>query len=481
MDLQKIKYKNLNYFRYGQIGADFIVTNEAGDYVWLSKDEFNKFIENKLDDSSEPYLTLYQNNFIKNNEDINHLVDKYRTKKQFLASGPCLHVLVVTLRCNQNCIYCHASAQDASRKDLDMSLNTAKKAVTMIFKTTSQFIDIEFQGGEPLLNWPVVKFVIAEAKKINKKAKKILKIKLVSNFGLMTEEKYKYLVRNKVYLCTSLDGPKFLHNQNRPIKKINNSHENIVRWVKKINKDSKLKKKNYTQEMVALTTISRFSLSKHKEIINEYIRLGYSSIFLRPLNPYGFAKNVWGKIGYTADDFIKFYKQALDYIIKINLSGKFFEEKFAKIFLVKILSDRDPNMMETRSPCGAGIGQLAYNFNGDIYTCDEGRMMSMMGDENFKLGNVFQNTYEEIVTSPVTRSVCSASCLDFLPGCDSCVFNPYCGVCPIYNYFEQGNIFGQMPKNDRCLINKAILNLIFNKLKDKKIKRIFENWLKSDQ
>lgn len=478
MNLKKIEYKNLNYFRYGQIGTDFIVTNEAGDYVFLSKNEFNKFIENKLDKKNEPYLSLYQNNFIKENKNIDHLINKYRTKKEFLSAGPCLHILVVTLRCNQNCIYCHASAQDVSRTDLDMSQATAKKAIEMIFKTTSKFVDIEFQGGEPLLNWPVIKFVIEEAKRINKKVKKNLAIKLVSNFGLMTEEKYKYLINNKVGLCTSLDGPKYLHDQNRPAKKSGNSHENIAKWIKRFNKDyPTLRKKDYIWKMAALTTISRFSLSKHKEIVDEYIKLGYSNIFLRPLDPFGFSKNIWDKIGYTASDFIKFYKQAFDYIIKINLSGKFFEEKFAKMFLVKILSDHDPNMMETRSPCGAGIGQLAYNFNGDVYTCDEGRMMSMMGDENFKLGNVLENTYEEIVTSPVTRSVCTASCLDFLPGCESCVYNPYCGVCPIYNYFEHGNIFGQMPKNDHCLINKAILNLIFTKLKDKKIKKIFQNWL----
>jgi len=63
-------------------------------------------------------------------------------------------------------------------------------------------------------------------------------------------------------------------------------------------------------------------------------------------------------------------------------------EKAAVTFLKKIMTEEDPNHLDFRSPCGAGIGQLAYNYNGKVYTCDEGRMMSMMNDESFCLGNV---------------------------------------------------------------------------------------------
>ena len=224
-------------------------------------------------------------------------------------------------------------------------------------------------------------------------------------------------------------------------------------------------------------TASRFSLSYPKQIIDEYLKLGFDDFYLRPLNPFGFSKNIFKKIGYGADEYIKFYKTALNYIIKLNLKGKRVREKMARTFLIKILTDKDPNHLDFRSPCGAGIGQLAYNYNGDVYTCDEGRMLSMMGDESFKLGNVGKNTYQEIVGSPVVRTLCMASCLENQPHCADCVYKPYCGVCPIYNYSEQGNIFGQMPTNDRCKINLAILDFLFEKMEDERIEKIFKEWV----
>jgi len=91
---------------------------------------------------------------------------------------------------------------------------------------------------------------------------------------------------------------------------------------------------------------------------------------------------------------------------------------------------------------------------------------------------VHENNYKDIITSPIVRTMCTASCLDGLAGCSNCVFKPYCGVCPIYNYSKQGNIFGQMPNNDRCAINKAILSYLFEKLEDKKAKKVLEGWVK---
>ena len=104
--------------------------------------------------------------------------------------------------------------------------------------------------------------------------------------------------------------------------------------------------------------------------------------------------------------------------------------------------------------------------------------MSMMGDESFRLGNIFENSYQDMVTSPVTRTLCTASCLEGLPHCSDCVYKPYCGVCPIYNYFAQGNIFGQMPTNERCQINQAILDFLFEKLENPQIKAVLETWPK---
>jgi len=444
----------------------------------LTDKEFEDYLEDKIDKSSEIYGSLLKNNFIKEEMDLSAAVEKYSTRKNYVFYGPALHIVVTTLRCNHRCVYCHASARDLSAKNMDMSLETARAVVEKIFETTSSAIVIEFQGGEPTINWPVIEFIVAKAREMNKKHRKRLEFRLISNLSLMTEEKYRFLVDNFVELCTSLDGPKELHNRNRPQLEGGDCHANVIKWIKRLNKDyPKIRKKGYIWRMGAIVVISRFSLPFYREIVDEYVKAGFSSMFLRPLNPFGFSQEVWDKIKYTDQEFVDFYKRSLDYIIELNLKGTLFVEKLAKTFLTKIMTDYDPNMMEIRSPCGAGLGQLAYNYNGDVYTCDEGRMMSMMGEEGFKIGNVYKNTYKEIVTHPITRTICTASCLEGLAGCSDCAYLPYCGTCPIYNYFEQGNIFGQMPNNERCRMNMAILDYLFEKMRDKEVEKVFRNWL----
>jgi len=479
-DLKKIKYNQLGFFRFKKLKNKYLLTNDVGEYLFLTEKEFGDFLNNNLKKDKEPYLSLKEKNFLKNELNLTGLANRYRSKKSFLQGGPSLHIVVVTLRCNHKCVYCHASAQTMEKEGYDMSEKTAKEVIEKIFQTTSHFVAIEFQGGEPLVNWPIVKYIIEESYERNKKAKKDLEIRLVSNFSLMDEKKFKYLLDKKVGLCLSLDGPEKIHNRNRIlIGDKAGSYYYTAKWVRKFFKlYPRLIKKGYIFKMGVAITVSRFSLPYYKQMVDEYLKLGFDDIYLRPLNPFGFTKKHFKKIGYSAGEYIKFYRNALNYIIDLNLKKKKkIRERMAQTFLTKILTEKDPNHLDFRSPCGAGIGQLAYNYNGDIYTCDEGRMLSMMDDKSFYLGNVQNSKYQDIIGNPVVRTMCLASCLEGLPYCENCAYNPYCGVCPIYNYSEQGNIFGQMPTNERCQINMAILDFLFEKLEDKKIKSILESWL----
>ncbi len=467
-----------SYFQFKKLGDKYLLTNLTGQYVFLSPENFNDYLDGNIKDK-RVYNELKEKNFVNDEVDFPEIVNRYKQKKHYLSSGPSLHIVITTLRCNQKCVYCHASAQDMKAKETDMNKDVAAKILDLIFQTPNHFLAIEFQGGEPLANWDIVEFLVKKAWEMNKKYKKDLELRLVTNLNQMNEEKYRFLIKNKVSLCTSLDGPQELHNKNRPNREGEDNYKNVTTWIKRFNNDyPKIRQEGYVSKMASIIVVSKYSLDYPREVVDEYINMGFESIFLRPLNPFGVSEKVWDQISYSSEDFLKFYKEVLDYIIDLNLSGKFFYERLSKVFLDKILTESDPNMLEIRSPCGAGIGQLAYNFNGDVYTCDEGRMLSMMGDENFKLGNIFKNDFESLVSNETVRTLCTASCLDALPGCSECVYMPYCGTCPIYNYVEQGSIFSQMPKNERCKINKGILDYLFEKLKDGKIKeKVFNNWV----
>jgi len=357
-----------------------------------------------------------------------------------------------------------------------MDFKTAAKIIDFIFSTPSKNITIEFQGGESLINWNVLKKSVRYILTKNKKIKKELQISVVTNLSLMDEEKLNFLIKNNVSICTSLDGPEDLHNKNR-IFAGGSSYKNTVKWIKeifwKINEKYNGSPDSFPS---ALMTTTRHSLGLYKEIIDEYKNLGFGGIFIRPLSPIGFAKNVWDKIGYSADEFLKFYEKSIDYIIYLNLKEGKFVERNAAIKLKKLLFNTDPNFLDLRSPCGAGIGQLAYNFNGDVYTCDEGRMVGAAGDAFFKAGNIFKNKYREIVNSGAVRMCCVCSTLENQPYCARCAFKHYCGICPVYNYEISKTPWGNIINSDWCKIEKGIFKIILKKIKNKAFEKIFQRW-----
>lgn len=464
---------SLGFFRFKKINNSYLITNEVGEFIFLKPAEFDAFSTGKINKKSALFQELRKKNFLGDEQDIEAYAGKYQKKNQHLCQqGPSLHIIVVTLRCNHNCCYCQAGSKHVNDLSYDMDIKTAKSAVDFIFESPSRYIAIEFQGGEPLLNWEVLKYIVEYAQKKNEDGKRSLDIRLVSNFSLMDKEKAEYLLKKRVTICTSLDGNEKVHNQNRFWAK-GNSHKMTIDWTRRLLNEYK---KYHEFKPGALTTITRYSLPHWKEIIDEYINLGFDGVFLRPLAPLGIAKKRWKEIGYSADEFLTFYEKSLDYIFDLNLKKKkFFREGNTALIATKIFTDSTPNFLDHRSPCGAGIGQLLYNYNGDIFTCDEARMLD---EDTFKLGNVKKGSYAKMMSGQSIKAMCLSSCLDGL-ACDFCVYKPYCGVCPVINFAETGSIFAQLPNSSRCRIFKGIFDYLFQKIKDDaKIKEVLASWAK---
>ncbi|MAE42726.1 His-Xaa-Ser system radical SAM maturase HxsB [Candidatus Woesearchaeota archaeon] len=443
----------LNYYRHKKLGDKYFITTDHGSNCVLSEDEFKKLKQNKIDKNLKSKLT--EREIIINEFNLTEAIRLTRNRNSFLYSGTSLHIIVITLRCNLNCIYCHASPKSLEKKEFDMDKETAKKTVDFIFQSPSKGITIEFQGGEPLLNWDVVKQVIEYARGKNKEAKKTLMITIVSNLTKMDEEKMKYLIDNDVIVCTSLDGPKELHDYNRRFLN-GSSNDHVVKWIKRFNEEYK-KKGIKNKKIGALVTLTRKSLKYPKEIVDEYVRLGLSDIHMRFLNNLGVAKQAWSDISYSVQDYLTFWKKAVEYIETLKKKGVKINERMVSIMINKMNNEFDPDYLDLRSPCGAAIGQLAYNHDGKIYTCDEGRML---GEDNlFLLGNVMEDNYKDIITSNKACAVINASINDQY-ACNDCAYKPYCGICPVCNYTEQGNVIAKISQTGRCKIYMEQFNWV---------------------
>lgn len=460
-------------------GGVVVLTNIAGKWLTVPRKDFEALKAGKVKIGSALGKKLRERGMFPGRVDREEMVAAYREKNRFLFAGPNLHIVIVTLRCNQQCAYCHASRRRMDERRFDMSIETARKVVDTIFETTSPSVTIEFQGGEPVANWPALKFIVEYSQKKNAAAGKHLTFSLVTNLSLLDKAKTKFLLDNGVLICTSLDGPADLHRANRTFSG-GDSYDDTVRRMGDIN--TEYKKRGYDTMLYhvdALMTTTRASLGRARDIVDEYLARGIKVIHLRPLNPMGFAQKTWQKIGYSEAEFLAFYRDTLDYIIERNLKGDEIQERMSAIFLTKILTGRDPNFLDLRSPCGAGIGQLAYNHDGTIFTCDEGRMVHQMGDDIFVLGKAGETPYREIVSHETVKAIGLASCLDCLPGCADCAYRPFCGACPVVNYMEQGDIFGQRAKSSRCAIYMGVLDRLFGRLNgaDKDVLNIFSKWV----
>ncbi len=466
------------YFRHRMVAGKVVLTNFEGNHLILSQDEFRTFVEGTVPRNSELWTRLEERNFLRETYRVHEAAAALRERKHFLDQGPLLHMLVVTLRCNETCLYCHASRANMDQVQTDMSKETAQKAVDIILASTSSFVTIEFQGGEPLVNFEVVKHVVQYALKKNADIGKRLEFTMVSNMSLMTEEKLDFLLEHKVQMCTSIDGPEKLHNSQRKLNTLD-AFQKARYWIHRINErygEMGLDKTLYHVE--ALLTLTKTSLPLHKEIIDTYVALGCKTIFLRPVDPFGFAERTRLKIEYPRSDYLEFYRRAVDYILELNAQGVEILERYASIFLTKILQGTDPNFLDLRSPSGTGIGALAYNYDGSIYTCDEGRMLAAMGDDALKLGHVDTSSYRELMGHETVRAVALASNLDGQPDCEQCAYNPYCGTVPAHNLKTQGSIYGHMPDNNICMVHKGIQDYLFEKLGEcnADTDKAFERW-----
>lgn len=476
--MEKTKYIILP-FRYEYFKSnEVLLTNDCGDFAFISKDQFQHFVNGNLEENSEGFLNLESKHFLTRenlNEVIKILAIKYRTKKSVLRDFTTLHMVVPTLRCNSSCIYCQVARRNIKDFGCDMDKNTAKNVVKTIFKSPSKNIKIEFQGGDPSLNIPMVKYIIDLAETENILKKRNLEFVICTNMTLLKEADIKYLFKHKCYISTSLDGPGFIHNANRPLQnKELNPYKIFCEKTKLI---SQLYGEKFNPS--ALMTTSRNTLGHVHEVIDEYVKQGYTSIFLRALNPYGYAKKRREKIAYPVDEFIKNYLDGLDYILELNKQGVHFIENYASLLLRRILTPFATGVVDLQSPAGAGIVCALYNYDGNVYASDEARMMARFGDQTFCLGNVNTNSYEEMFNGKLIHSIVRNSITESLPGCSDCVFEPYCGGDPVRNTSEQGDMIGYRPTNEMCKRNRAIMHHLFDLIHrdDPSINKILFSWI----
>ncbi len=459
----------LNYFNFRMIKDKVLLTNDLGKHVFVEPGEFKNLVARKIDLNSDTGKELIESGMVYEGSGLHFTESKIqdlKNNKGHLISATSLHIFVVTTACNLNCVYCQAN-NGTVVPNCFMDEETAEKAVDIALQSPETNLSFEFQGGEPLLNFAIVKHIVEHTERCNTFHK--IEYNIVTNLTLITDEILEFFVQHRFGVSTSLDGGQIVHDTNRPYRDGSGTYEKVVESINRL--------RDHGIAPGAIETTTRLSLSHAKNIVDTYASLGFGSIFIRHLTQLGKANKRWENIGYSADEFMHFYIEALDRLIQYNIDGRCIKEQHASIFLKRI-NGKQMNYMELRSPCGGGIGQLAYFADGRVFSCDEGRMLAEMGDDAFQLGNVYDDTYETLIDNGVCRTICSSSTLETIPSCCDCAYQPYCGTCPVLNYALDKDVIEKQPGSFRCNVYKGILDHLFELILDGncEIQKVLNDW-----
>ena len=471
----KHKYRLLP-FNFRNLGSHYIIVSETGRFHKILREDIIRLIRREISPSEDIFLDLKAKDILcleYSQEIVDVWAAKYRTKKKHIFDKPSLHMIVATHRCNQKCKYCHASASSEGK---DISIETIKKCVDFILRESSTYIKIEFQGGEPTLNFKIVKACVEEFKDRALSNNKIVEFVLCTNLYDINNSIKQYCCDNNIQISTSLDGPDILHDSCRLSADGKPTHHKVIENINDL-------KSNYKIYPSALLTVTNKNVDKLFDVINHYKATGFSSIFIRSLNPFGRAGGGSEDLAYPYDYFIKKYIDALEYIIEINKNGHFFVEEYASILLTKILTPLNSGYVDLLSPTGAGISCLIYEINGDIFVSDEARMRERVThDKRYKVGNVIKNSYNECIESAIMKKIVESSVIESIPGCAWCAYAPYCGHDPIRNYQLFNDEVGFRPNDPMCKLNTTTFDYLFSKIfSDNDSLRIFWSWVKRNE
>lgn len=460
-------------FRFERMDKRVLVTNMVGEHLFLSAADFERLGGRDLPADSALVRRLRAKHLIREAGDdlpVELLAMKARTRYRRLAEFTSLHIFVASLRCEHSCPYCQVSRQSSDKGAFDMTIETARLGLDSAFRSPSHNVKIEFQGGEPLLNFELIESVVREAEARNEVAGKNLGFVIATNLALLDDRVLDFCRAHDVYISTSLDGPADLHNKNRP-RPGRDSWELATAGIRRVREELGI------DRVSALMTTTRSSLGRVREIIDTYVEQGLTAIFLRPLSPYGFAIKTKSFDAYGVERWLPFYEEGLDYIIELNRQGTPMVEQYAAIVLKKMFTNDDPGYVDLTSPAGIGIGAIVYNYDGDVYASDEGRMLAEMGDTTFRLGNLHSDSYEEIMLSEALLAPLEQSFAGSAPMCGDCAFEPYCGADPTYHHATSGDFLGHKPTSGFCRRNMAIFKLLLDRYEgDPETRALFRTW-----
>jgi radical SAM protein with 4Fe4S-binding SPASM domain len=435
-------------FTIKRLKSHFLLVNALGRWALLKPAAYHGFLRGTLPEESVQELTE-QGIFY----DLERLdcVDQHMINSiSPYLNGPHLHIIPITTGCNLDCVYCRTS--DARTVGpVNPSFNKLTQIVDFSLSGSQRRLFLEFGIGEPLLRPKVLLRLMRYAKRSGQRNGQEIAFKLTTNGTHFDESMIHEFEKLGVQIGISLDGPKPLHDRQRPSRDGHSSYTATSNWIKF------LLENNYPK-LSASVTVTRWNIVYLSEIIDEYINLGLGSIAFRFVGCQGRATDDIESIRVSNDSIRKYLPKALRRIVELNAQGIRLRETYLSLFCEKIFNDVQPAHTELMSPCGFAVGQLAYASDGTIYGCEE-----CLSATQFPLGHVESDSVISIKYHPIVETVLKHSFLDNLT-CTPCSYMPFCGQCPVITYQHANRFLPVKVHSNRCMTTKIYCDFIFNSI-----------------
>lgn len=406
-------------------GAVHVVDDVTYDVISLfeelSYDEIanrlkEQYGESEVREAIEEVIQLKEDGQLFTQDIYEPFVEAFKDKRQTVVKALCLHI---AHDCNLACKYCFAEEGEYHGRRALMSFEVGKKALDFLVANSGNRVNLEvdFFGGEPLMNWEVVKQLVQYGRSLEKEHNKKFRFTLTTNGVLLNDEIKEFVNKEMSNVVLSLDGRKEINDAMRPFRSGKGSYDLIVPKFQNL-----AESRNQTNYYVR-GTFTRKNLD-FSEDVKHFADLGFQQMSIEPVvgpeeDPYSIREEDLPKIMEEYD------KLALEYIKRAKEGNGF------NFFHFMIDLEQGPCVYKRLSGCGSGTEYLAVTPWGDFYPCHQ-----FVGNEDFLMGNVDEGiTRNDIVKAFSNCNVYSKK------KCKNCFARFYCsGGCAANSYNFHGTI-----------------------------------------
>ena len=426
--LHKFSMNGINVLMDIYSGAVHAVDDVAYDiadlYPEMNADELaekfaDKYSREQIDEAVEELKELKDAGMLYTEDEYEGVLEQVKNRAP-VVKALCLHI---AHDCNLKCRYCFAEEGEYHGKRSLMSAEVGKKAIDFIIANSGKRrnLEVDFFGGEPLMNFDVVKEIVEYGREQEKLHDKNFRFTITTNGILLDDEKQKYINENMHNVVLSLDGRKEVNDYMRPRAGGQGSYDIIVP------KFQKLAESRNQTDYYLRGTFTHNNLDFSKDVFHIADDLGFKQVSVEPV-----VAEATESYAITEDDLDTIFEEYEKLAEQLYIRHKTGEKDF-NFFHFMVDLTGGPCVAKRLSGCGSGTEYLAVTPEGDLYPCHQ-----FVGQEEYKIGSV----YTGIENTAIREEF--ANCNVYTkPDCKKCWAKFYCsGGCMANACHYAGDIMG---------------------------------------